>query len=611
MTLTAGALTLTATAGNRTDTINVSISDRYVEPGRLYVALGPEETVFDYGTQRCDDGTIPDLPAHPVRRSDGTLLMAAYPLMMTGSDFAHLKPDCAFRFATVGTPLPETHYNLAWINAPYRVGNVLHALVHNEYHDSTSPNCALGDIYPDNPCNYISLLYATSSDGGTSFALASPYLVAPAPARWDPDHPAKNTAYGYHDPTNIVQAADGWFYALIGANPDTDPKSQSGMCVMRTRTLADPSSWRAWDGKGFNHVFQDPYTSAGTSACTIVVGRSLRGLAYDTYLGQYIATGTDCGAMALVSTDLVHWNDLGNFKAAYYPAVPGYCNSPSGDLGAELYHTLVDHDGGGDNFETAGQAPYMYFTKWTRAGQYMHRDLIRQRVILLKSPVTGNNFTQPQADAGLPAAGTAISGALKLYGWAFDPSGIRSVAVQLDGADAGIPVTMHLARPDIVAAFPDAPADAGFSYVVDSTKIANGTHKLGVVVTSNGGGVKLMSVTLVVDQAKDASAPQLTVDAPTAGQVVKGGITISGWAVDNVAVQGVTVAADGGPAFAAAFNVARPDIVAAFPWAPLMSGFTVSLDTRTLTNGPHTLTVTASDAAQNRQRQDVQITVAN
>jgi hypothetical protein len=170
---------------------------------------------------------------------------------------------------------------------------------------------------------------------------------------------------------------------------------------------------------------------------------------------------------------------------------------------------------------------------------------------------------------------------------------------------------MHLARPDIVAAFPDAPADAGFSYVVDSTKIANGTHKLGVVVTSNGGGVKLMSVTLVVDQAKDASAPQLTVDAPTAGQVVKGGITISGWAVDNVAVQGVTVAADGGPAFAAAFNVARPDIVAAFPWAPLMSGFTVSLDTRTLTNGPHTLTVTASDAAQNRQRQDVQITVAN
>ena len=33
----------------------------------------------------------------------------------------------------------------------------------------------------------------------------------------------------------------------------------AGVCLMRTQTLGDPKSWRAWDGEGFNVRFIDPY----------------------------------------------------------------------------------------------------------------------------------------------------------------------------------------------------------------------------------------------------------------------------------------------------------------------------------------------------------------
>ena len=41
-------------------------------------------------------------------------------------------------------------------------------------------------------------------------------------------------------------------------------------CVMRTQTLADPTSWRAWDGTAFELQMTDPYTGAAAVALYLI-----------------------------------------------------------------------------------------------------------------------------------------------------------------------------------------------------------------------------------------------------------------------------------------------------------------------------------------------------
>ena len=40
---------------------------------------------------------------------------------------------------------------------------------------------------------------------------------------------------------------------------DAYREQRRGVCLIRTQTLEDPASWRAWDGGGFNVRFVDPF----------------------------------------------------------------------------------------------------------------------------------------------------------------------------------------------------------------------------------------------------------------------------------------------------------------------------------------------------------------
>src|SRR5262249_45967970 len=156
-----------------------------------------------------------------------------------------------------------------WIHSVYREGGVVHALIHNEFHDPIAPNCSPGNSSPGNPCWYNSISYASSADGGHTFTHAMPpgQLVAPPPVTWDPQGPPP--AHGYFNPSNIVLGQDSFFYSIFMAIDRA--ASQQGLCVMRTKTLSDPTSWRAWDGSGFNLQMTDPYTTPPAPMCTIVV----------------------------------------------------------------------------------------------------------------------------------------------------------------------------------------------------------------------------------------------------------------------------------------------------------------------------------------------------
>ena len=93
---------------------------------------------------------------------------------------------------------------------------------------------------------------------------------------------------------------------------------------MRTSNPASPSSWRAWNGDGFELKFVDPYRRPSSpEACEPVATREIsdmhESLTYNTYLDRFVLVGLSTartqtgvepvsGVYFSLSSDLVHWS---------------------------------------------------------------------------------------------------------------------------------------------------------------------------------------------------------------------------------------------------------------------------------------------------------------
>ena len=264
----------------------------------------------------------------------------------------------------------------------YRVGSVIHGLIHNEFHDPISAYCKPGDSSPGNPCWYNSISYGVSIDGGHTFTHAAPpgQLLAPPPDQWNPQGPPP--PYGYFEPSNIVLAQDNSYYAVFRGN---NRNGALHICLMRTQTLDDPTSWRAWDGNGFGLEMTNPYTTPSQSLCAGVASDVAEPtLTYNTYLQKYMIVGSAivgsppvCGAGYALSSDLIHWTDFKIMRTAYFSFAP--CQPPSGSL-ENGYFSIIDHSDTTVNFERAGQTPFLYYTRDN--DNDLNRDLVRVSVVI-------------------------------------------------------------------------------------------------------------------------------------------------------------------------------------------------------------------------------------
>jgi len=373
------------------------------------VAVGTKEVVFDYTSDRCDDFDFPDSTAHIVRAADGELILfAAVPSSVLGAtsgayrvsrgpDFNSFERVCeppALVSADVRTP--ESYENQEWLWTPYREGTDWHVLIHNEFHDTMAPPpCVAGDPLSSNPCWYNSITYAVSTDGAATFVKpgAPAHVVAPPPEVWTPpgpDAPVQRWyAEGYFEPSNIVLGPEDYYYTGFRAIPRYDVDYR-GTCIMRTKTLHDPASWRAWDGEGFNLKLSSPYvTETPTEVCDFVQmpdGQMMdfSSLTYNTYLDRYMAVGiwgdwVDgkllCGVYLSLSFDLIHWSHIQLITKALSwcetdPTIPGLIETVS--IG---YPSIIDHTDPSTNFERPGRTPYLYYTRFNDGG--LDRDLVR------------------------------------------------------------------------------------------------------------------------------------------------------------------------------------------------------------------------------------------
>ncbi|HEX6457209.1 MAG TPA: hypothetical protein VF009_11905 [Solirubrobacterales bacterium] len=350
--------------------------------------VGQPQPVFDWGSSACETMNYPDLPARAFRDYEGrTQLLISHfdDFRMVGPSLEGLAIDCHPVLLSPKRAAPRSFADREWIASIFtRDGRSVWALVHDEYQGNRHRGRCPSHRYL--PCWYNAITLAHSIDGGRTYteAAAPGNLIASAPYRYRPDQgPA-----GVFTPSNVVAGPDGAFYALVRVR---DPGVQRGTCLLRTRHVARPHSWRAWNGIGFSGRFSDPYRSPQRRRipCTPVgqgqIAEMAESLTYSTALGSYLLVGlappgpNSLGPKARgiyfsTSKDLVHWSERRLITRAV--TTHNYrCGGPS----PLAYPSVIDPESASRTFATSGSRPYLYYTqfRYRECRQTAERDLMR------------------------------------------------------------------------------------------------------------------------------------------------------------------------------------------------------------------------------------------
>lgn len=368
------------------------------------VTVGATEVVFDWSVDRCEDLDVPDVPSRVIRAEDGSLVLFAgngpRNYVSRGAGFDKFTRDCSQpALASADLRTPDSYENWEWIWSVYREGSTWHAFVHNEFHDAVAATCRPGDPSPANPCWYNSITLAVSTDGARSFTkpLAPAHVVAPPPNAWTPPpaipSPGEYYFQGYQGPSNIVKSPkDGYYYALVSLSPAVGEVGR--ICLMRTQNLDDPTSWRSWDGSGFNLRMTSPYVTGvpGSVCANLPTATGDHTLTYNTYLDRYLLVNggvtmvdgkSACGYHYSLSADLIHWSEprlMAKARIGDCPSTP-----QPGELEAVAVGGpgLVDHDDTTVNFERSGRSPHLYYVRFNDGG--LDRDLMRVQVTFTRT----------------------------------------------------------------------------------------------------------------------------------------------------------------------------------------------------------------------------------
>jgi hypothetical protein len=361
--------------------------------GPDFAPTGPEQTVFDWSAQQCEPDGIPDLPVRAFRDASNRvhlLLQHWVNHQFVGTNLNSVALDCRVTLASKDNADPSMYDDRQWVASPYTIdGTTVYALLHNEYQGGQHPG-QCSTPFPN--CWMNSVTSAVSTDGGMTYAHAAPpgHLVATVPYTYTKDVPS----YGYSSPSNIVKLPDGYYYALFRVEPY---KAQpAGTCAMRTTNLADPKSWRAWNGSSFSTQFIDPYRSSLPAAehiCQPVgydeIDKMTESLTFNTWLGAYLLIGSDrqydptldrdvYGLYYSTSADLIHWTPRALLMEAETPST-----YQCGDEDPIQYPSVLDPNSQSRNFETTGRTMNLYFTR-DHFNQYCVQSLDRD---LVKIPI--------------------------------------------------------------------------------------------------------------------------------------------------------------------------------------------------------------------------------
>jgi hypothetical protein len=236
----------------------------------------------------------------------------------------------------------------------------------------------------------------------------------------------------------------------------------------------------------------------------------------------------------------------------------------------------------------------------------------------------------PSVNIDIPAPNAAVSGTTLVTGWAIDNTfaigtaiSPNSVQVKVDGYIYGM-AAYGGDRADVCSAYPGRAGcpNVGFNFELNTAALSPGTHTIIVSATDSDHQTPDTGAASVEVTVGGPVPPSVNVDAPAPNTVISGTVLVTGWAIDNTTAIGtainpnsVQVFVDGVPVGTAAYLGYRSDVCSAFPGrggCPNV-GFNFNLDTLTLTNSPHTITVwaTNTDSSPDTGSASVNVTVLN
>jgi hypothetical protein len=349
--------------------------------GPSVTAVGPEQTVFKWSTDACEPLDIPDTPARAFRDASGRVQMLASHYVtrrMVGPTLDSVQHQCTILLDSTFNPDPAAFEDKNWLASPYTLdGQTVYALLHDEYQGYThagrcDPSYQGTEVLR---CWFNAITFARSTDGGDSYQLAprSSRIVASLPY----PYAAGDGPYGLFSPSNIVyRPSDGYYYVMV-ANYRPFKAQPKGTCLLRTQNLAEPGSWRSWDGTAFSVSFLDPYSGSNARpaghVCRPVspdqIGVMTSSLTYNTYFRKFILIGgssaqnpktgrTVYGFFYSLSSDLIHWAPQHLLMRADFPWTY-QCGSEK----PALNPSILDPNSASRNFETTGQTVDLYFTR--------------------------------------------------------------------------------------------------------------------------------------------------------------------------------------------------------------------------------------------------------
>ena len=201
-------------------------------------------------------------------------------------------------------------------------------------------------------------------------------------------------------------------------------------------------------------------------------------------------------------------------------------------------------------------------------------------VTLAKNTITsGADIIPPTTSITSPANGATVSDATTISALASDSVGVTKVELWKDG---------NLFYTDTI--FP-------YDFIWDTTKETNGSHTLqskAYDAASNIGSSAIITVTTNNIIIADTQIPIVSIISPVDGSTIsaKGNLYISVSATDNVGVAQINIFFDG---------VIRKTCLA-------VTTCSVSINTRKISSGAHTISATASDAAGNAGNAKIDVT---
>ena len=368
---------------------------------KLEVDLSARATFFNYSRDSCFAGDVVDETLAAFRLRDGSIRMIGGngdvgPCSFVGPSLLNMTRDCATGpviRSRVNMTAPGDFPHKMWLPATWVEddGVTVHGLVHDEYHAGSAWGQPASMCPSNNPdkCWYSAAIAVKSTDGGKSFrrvtSAANPNAVAiAAPIPYKPDAGTQG-APGHR---GIVSGrnGDGFYYVMPDCAYLAQLGRHPGKCVFRTRTIADPTSWRGWNGTAWAARWFDPYRAPRPNSLEPYTAAAVNtqlngGLTYVPSVGAFVLLGTrgsrhNPEALGVLeyswSSDLLEWAPPKILIA--FNHTPGVRDGRTG-----LYPTMLDPSDASRNFDRFGTSGHLYFTEFDcpPKGRCLNRNVVR------------------------------------------------------------------------------------------------------------------------------------------------------------------------------------------------------------------------------------------